>query len=1696
MKHLLGSVALAFLGLLLPFSPAIAQAPPIRIMPLGDSITFGSGAAGGYRNKLYQTLTAGGYNVDFVGTQTGNGVAALPDSDHQGISGWRIDQLDSNIAGWLGSIADPDVVLLHIGTNDFGQGVDTVNAINRLDALILKIAMLRPYAHIIVTNLMERGEPFNSQIVAQFNPYVQARVNAHATAGRRVTFLDMRSFVPLAEMPDQLHPGQAGYDHMADAWAPAIQAVIGQNGDNALPAIYRASRTADLTHINVTFSKPVADAAAGIANFSLSGGIPISAASLDASKRVVTLTTGLLALGTSYTLTVNNVQDRITPAPHTIAPGSSVNIAPITLRGYLNNVPESAGYTLACTLDVPNLVSYAAVQPAYTLDNRKLIGQFSRIAYYVELQQPGGGLQYLWASMDAFTADPMKIGVPTVATGALFQQGVTNMNVASNVDGVVVGNGLAGNIEFWPTNYAAPNGAGVPGASDSLYDFGDTQNPGNYGCMQLHNAAAAQTLFAFNNWGGRANPGNVDIGIGNQGTGNPDYTFSANGGNYIIKSIQVLVQTTGDIVGPAVTEASANFGGQSVRVTFSEPIAPASIVATNFALSNGVSVLSASLAANQRDITLQTTQQPPATALTLSASGVRDTSQNGNRMTPVTNFPVAAAALPPEIVANVGAAANSYQLVYSMDVPVVGNLIASGAAAYSTDNRAAIDPFGRVAYYLELQKSDSTTQFVWVSMDAFTGVRGKIGVPTPATGAIFQQNVSNMDVVSNVAGIATGSVPTGNIEFWPTDYSNPKSAALSPANASDTIYDFGDTRTLTGSYGSMQVHNPGAAQTLFAINHWGSDGNTISIGIGNNPNASATSVGQQADWTFADNAATYVRRVLHILVLPGTSPLIPAAVAQNVPEAASFVPLYSLNIPAIGNLASGAGFTAYSVDNSADVKGFSRVAYYMELQKTGDAAPTYVWASMDPFTNQASKLGVPNVASAAFFQQPVTNLTVFSNQPGIVNGTAIATGNIEFWPSNYTGANTATANWPSGVPNASGTLFDFGDAGASTAAGYGSMQVHNYDLDGAGPGTTGQTLFALNNWGAAGNTTNALCAGIGNNPAPTNNGVDWTFANNAATYDVKRILQVFVVPASDLTPPTISSIRPSPRLDRLVVAFSETLADTAAAVANFSIPGLTVTSAQLLAGQKEIALTTSPQTSGTLYTVNVTGVRDRSASGNPIAAGASATFTAYTTPAIISGIPETANYQLAYQIALPAAVPRWNFNPVTYGVDESRFGEVLIDRVAYLLELNGNWAYASFDSHTPLLSKAGSPTPGVTTKPFQQNVNNMTVASNVAGIVTGSSIATGNIEFWNGNYTVARSAVSPANASNTVFDFGDTMTAGGHGCLQVHNYGDSQTILAYSNWGANTTGNSEMGLGNNPNTAQAQDWTSTGNAATYATRNLYVLVRPGGTPTGNAPVIIAHPTSRAVAPGAGTTLSVLVNGAGPFTYQWRRNGADLIGQTGQWLDLIGFDLAQVGGYDVIVTGPNLVPATSRTAALTLTTGGHNPTFNGFSFTTQKDTGAIVSRASLAAKGADLDNDTLTVSAVSAASAQGGSAVLGATSVTYTPPGGYVGADSFTVTISDGQGGSVLGTVNVTILPLSTIFAGPSVLAFRGDGKLDAIFTGTPGKTYEIQRNTNLANFAGWTTIATVIAGDDGFIPATDANPPADRAFYRTRTTVP
>ena len=87
-------------------------------------------------------------------------------------------------------------------------------------------------------------------------------------------------------------------------------------------------------------------------------------------------------------------------------------------------------------------------------------------------------------------------------------------------------------------------------------------------------------------------------------------------------------------------------------------------------------------------------------------------------------------------------------------------------------------------------------------------------------------------------------------------------------------------------------------------------------------------------------------------------------------------------------------------------------------------------------------------------------------------------------------------------------------------------------------------------------------------------------------------------------------------------------------------------------------------------------------------------------------------------------------------------------------------------------------------------------------------------------------------------------------------------------------------------------------------------------------------------------------------------------------------------------------------------------------TATTDVGMPVTVAVLA-NDTDVDGDSLSVSAVDPVSSHGGSVTNNAGgTVTYTPPAGFSGTDTFTYTASDGNGGSDTATVTITVAPAS------------------------------------------------------------------------------
>jgi lysophospholipase L1-like esterase len=233
-------------------SPVNAE---IKIMPLGDSITFGTYSGEldpdymvSYRKALWDLLVADSYEVDFVGSLN-SGLAVFGDSDlvdHEGHPGWRDDEIVSGrlsdpasgkLEDWL-ITERPNLVLLHIGTNGLDPSPNDVKDI--LDLIDNHEANFGEDVWVILARIINRN--IYSSTTTQFNTNVYNmafdRINnpgnpAHPDKiiivdmeyGANINY-DLVTHNPPGDMWDNLHPFETGYEKMATVWFSGLQAIL------------------------------------------------------------------------------------------------------------------------------------------------------------------------------------------------------------------------------------------------------------------------------------------------------------------------------------------------------------------------------------------------------------------------------------------------------------------------------------------------------------------------------------------------------------------------------------------------------------------------------------------------------------------------------------------------------------------------------------------------------------------------------------------------------------------------------------------------------------------------------------------------------------------------------------------------------------------------------------------------------------------------------------------------------------------------------------------------------------------------------------------------------------------------------------------------------------------------------------------------------------------------------------------------------------------------------------------------------------------------------------------------------------------------------------------------------------------------------------------------------------------------------
>ncbi len=229
-------IRILLLFLLFQIFAHAAMAKTWKIMPLGDSITDGIGSylgTGGYRDDLYQFLTDQGINFDFVGSLN-DGIS--PDPDHEGHDGFTAEQIDSLLMGKLVNYS-PDIILLHIGTNNIGAGENDSATVATIEDILDKIHNFDSQIHVIFSSLIPQVFPDKDSLVDRINYRLRNLFYRKLAEGYQIRYAGNNEIFKLDEnwaedllSADGFHPNDAGYHKMAQVFSDEISNIVHASG--------------------------------------------------------------------------------------------------------------------------------------------------------------------------------------------------------------------------------------------------------------------------------------------------------------------------------------------------------------------------------------------------------------------------------------------------------------------------------------------------------------------------------------------------------------------------------------------------------------------------------------------------------------------------------------------------------------------------------------------------------------------------------------------------------------------------------------------------------------------------------------------------------------------------------------------------------------------------------------------------------------------------------------------------------------------------------------------------------------------------------------------------------------------------------------------------------------------------------------------------------------------------------------------------------------------------------------------------------------------------------------------------------------------------------------------------------------------------------------------------------------------------
>lgn len=203
-------------------TPAASLVRPIRIMPIGDSITEGPPPFGSYRKPLAEKLREAGVAFEYIGRR-----GSESGYHHEGYSGKNAGFIAETVVSSFSEF-QPDILLIHAGHNYDASEKPVLQISAAIEHIIQTFRQTNPRATVLLAQVIPSGKLPKYSYIPELNEHLARLAHRMDAPEQRVVLVDQASGFNTESdtVADKVHPNHTGAEKMANCWFAALRPLL------------------------------------------------------------------------------------------------------------------------------------------------------------------------------------------------------------------------------------------------------------------------------------------------------------------------------------------------------------------------------------------------------------------------------------------------------------------------------------------------------------------------------------------------------------------------------------------------------------------------------------------------------------------------------------------------------------------------------------------------------------------------------------------------------------------------------------------------------------------------------------------------------------------------------------------------------------------------------------------------------------------------------------------------------------------------------------------------------------------------------------------------------------------------------------------------------------------------------------------------------------------------------------------------------------------------------------------------------------------------------------------------------------------------------------------------------------------------------------------------------------------------------